>query len=199
MNEMTRPTKTIGVSKPLVDGPEKVSGKAQYSADFIPHDHLVGRIFRSPVAHAEIIEVDISKALALPGVEGIVTGDDCDEGYGVLPIARYEYPMARDKVRYRGEPVAAVAAIDVETAQKALDLIDFKYKELPAYFTSEEAMAPDAIALHEHKEGNLEREVDYELGDVDAAMADADLVMERTYNCAEICQVQSEPHAAIAE
>ena len=123
MNEI-KPTRTIGVPQPLVDGPEKVSGKALYSADFLPNNCLVGRIFRSPVAHAEIIRLDISAAEALPGVHGIITGEDCDEPYGVLPIARFEYPMARDKVRYRGEPLACVAAVDVETAQKALNTRD---------------------------------------------------------------------------
>ena len=198
MNEI-KPTQSIGVPQPLVDGPEKVSGKALYSSDFIPNNCLVGRIFRSPVAHAEIIKLDISAAEALPGVHGIITGEDCDEPYGVLPIARFEYPMARDKVRYRGEPLACVAAEDVETAQKAIDLIKFEYKELPAYFTSSDAMSEDAIDLHGHRPGNIEREVDYEIGDVDSALKDADLVLEETYNCPEICQVQTEPHAAIAE
>ena len=198
MNEI-KPTRTIGVPQPLVDGPEKVSGKALYSADFLPNNCLVGRIFRSPVAHAEIIRLDISAAEALPGVHGIITGEDCDEPYGVLPIARFEYPMARDKVRYRGEPLACVAAVDVETAQKALDLIKFEYRELPAYFTSSDAMSEDAIDLHDHRPGNIEREVDYEIGDVDSALKDADMVLEETYNCPEICQVQTEPHAAIAE
>ena len=198
MNEI-KPTQSIGVPQPLVDGPEKVSGKALYSSDFIPNNCLVGRIFRSPVAHAEIIKLDISAAEALPGVHGIITGEDCDEPYGVLPIARFEYPMARDKVRYRGEPLACVAAEDVETAQKAIDLIKLEYKELPAYFTSSDAMSEDAIDLHGHRPGNIEREVDYEIGDVDSALKDADLVLEETYNCPEICQVQTEPHAAIAE
>ena len=198
MNEI-KPTQSIGVPQPLVDGPEKVSGKALYSSDFIPNNCLVGRIFRSPVAHAEIIKLDISAAETLPGVYGIITGEDCDEPYGVLPIARFEYPMARDKVRYRGEPLACVAAEDVETAQKAIDLIKFEYRELPAYFTSSDAMSKDAIDLHDHRPGNIEREVDYEIGDVDAALKDADLVLEETFNCPEICQVQTEPHAAIAE
>ena len=198
MNEI-KPTKSIGVPQPLVDGPEKVSGKALYSADFIPNNCLVGRIFRSPVAHAEIVRLDISEAEALPGVHGIITGEDCDEPYGVLPIARFEYPMARGKVRYRGEPLACVAADDVETAQKAIDLIKFEYRELPAYFTSSDAMAEDAIDLHKHRPGNIEREVDYEIGDLDKGLKDADLVLEETYNCPEICQVQTEPHATIAE
>ena len=87
MNEI-KPTMSIGVPKPLVDGPEKVTGKARYSADYIPSDCLVGRIFISPVSHAEIQEVDISDALSLPGVKAVITGDETDEPYGVLPIAR---------------------------------------------------------------------------------------------------------------
>ena len=198
MNEI-KPTKSIGVRKPLVDGPDKVSGKALYSGDFIPHNCLVGRIFRSPVAHAEIVEVDTSEAELLPGVKAVITGEETDEPFGILPIARFEFPLARDKVRYRGEPVACVAAVDVETAQKAIDLIKFKYNELPAYFTSSDAMAEGVVDLHEHRPGNIEREVDFELGEVDRGMDDADFIISETFNCAEVCQVQSEPHAAIAE
>ena len=198
MNEI-KPTKSIGIRKTLVDGPEKVSGKALYSADFFPANCLVGRIFRSPISHGKIIEVDISKAKALPGVKAVITGDETDEPFGVLPIARFEYPLARDKVRYKGEPVACVAAIDTKTAQKAIELIKFKYKELPAYFTSQEAMAEGSLNIHDHREGNIEREVDFDLGETDTGLATADLIMEETYNCAEVAQVQSEPHAAIAE
>ena len=198
MNQI-RPEKSIGIRKPLVDGPEKVSGKALYSGDFLPNDCLVGRIFRSPVAHAEIIDVDISEAKALKGVKAVITGDETDEPFGILPIARFEFPLAREKVRYRGEPIACVAAVDVETAQKAIDLIKFRYKELPAYFTSAEAMTEGAVNLHDHRPGNIEREVDFELGEVDEGLTKADFVMEETFNCAEVCQVQSEPHAAIAE
>ncbi|MBR86185.1 MAG: 4-hydroxybenzoyl-CoA reductase subunit alpha [Rhodospirillaceae bacterium] len=198
MNEIKR-NQSIGVPKPLVDGPEKVSGKALYSGDFVPKNCLVGRIMRSPVAHAEIINIDISEAQKLPGVKVIITGDETDEPFGILPIARFEFPLARDKVRYRGEPIACVVAVDVETAQAAIDVIKFEYKELPGYFKSKEAMAEGALDLHEHRPGNIEREVDFELGEVDAGLADSDFILEETFNCAEICQVQSEPHAAIAE
>ena len=198
MNEIKR-HQSIGVPKPLVDGPEKVSGKALYSGDFIPKNCLVGRIMRSPVAHAEIINVDIIEAQKLPGVKVIITGDETDEPFGILPIARFEFPLARDKVRYRGEPIACVVAVDVETAQAAIDVIKFEYKELPGYFKSKEAMVEGAVDLHEHRPGNIEREVDFELGEVDAGLADSDFILEETFNCAEICQVQSEPHAAIAE
>ncbi len=198
MNEIKR-NQSIGVPKPLVDGPEKVSGKALYSGDFVPKNCLVGRIMRSPVAHAEIINIDISEAQKLPGVKVIITGDETDEPFGILPIARFEFPLARDKVRYRGEPIACVVAIDVETAQTAIDVIKFEYNELPGYFKSKEAMEEGVVDLHEHRPGNIEREVDFELGEVDAGLADSDFILEETFNCAEICQVQSEPHAAIAE
>ncbi|KAB2913470.1 MAG: 4-hydroxybenzoyl-CoA reductase subunit alpha [Hyphomicrobiaceae bacterium] len=183
----------------MVDGPEKVSGRAKYTADFIQPGALAGRIYRSPYAHAEIIEVDISQAAKVPGVAAIVTGADCDKTFGVLPIARSEHPLARDKVRYRGEPVAAVAAVDAETAEKAVRLIKMKVRELPAYFTAKEALAPHAVLLHEKKPGNIEREVDFELGSVADGLASADLVREATYNCAEVCQNQMEMHAALAD
>src|SRR3954447_7989148 len=138
----------------MVDGPEKVSGRAKYTADLISQGMLAGRIFRSPYSHAEIIEVDVSAALQLPGVKAIVTGADCDKTFGVLPIARSEHPLARDKVRYRGEPVAAVAAVDDATARKALALIKLRVRELPAYYTSQAAMADGATLLHERKPGN---------------------------------------------
>ena len=192
------PTPSIGLRKPMVDGPEKVTGKARYAADFIPPEALVGRISRSPVAHAEIVAVDVEAARNLPGVVAVVTGADCDQTFGVLPIAMNEYPLARERVRYRGEPVAAVAAVDAATAQRALDLIRFDYKELPAYFTAADARAPGAVDLHPKRPGNLERDVVYDLGDVAGGFARADLVREITVNCPEICQVQSEPHAAIA-
>ena len=90
MNEIV-PTHTIGGYVPMVDGPEKVSGRAKYTADLINPGMLAGRIFRSPYSHAEIIEVDISAALQVPGVKAVVTGADCDKTFGVLPIARKLY------------------------------------------------------------------------------------------------------------
>src|ERR1700740_2262216 len=125
----------------MVDGPDKVSGRAKYTADLVAPGLLAGRIFRSPYSHAEIVDVDVSAALRLPGVKAIVTGADCDKMFGVLPIARSEHPLARDKVRYKGEPVAAVAAVDDATAQAALARIQMTVKELPGYFTSAEALA----------------------------------------------------------
>ena len=150
MNQIV-PAHNIGDYVPMIDGPEKVSGRAKFTADLIVPGALAGRIFRSPYSHAEIVEVDVSEALRLPGVKAIVTGADCDKTFGVLPIARTEHPLARDKVRYCGEPVAAVAAVDDATAKEALRRIKLKVRELPAYHTARAALAPDAINIHERR------------------------------------------------
>ena len=198
MNEVLA-AHNIGGYVPMVDGPDKVSGQAKYTADLVTPGLLAGRIFRSPYSHAEIIEVDVSQARELPGVRAIVTGADCDKTFGVLPIARTEHPLARDKVRYRGEPVAAVAAVDDATAREAIRRIKLKVRELPAYFTAKDALAPGAMRLHGKKPNNIERDVLFELGSTTDGFAQADLVREATYNCAEVCQNQMEMHAAIAE
>lgn len=184
---------------PLIDGVEKVTGRARYTADLEHADALVGRIFRSPISHGDILRLDVSKARALDGVLAVVTGDDCAFTYGVLPVAMNEYPMARGRVRYRGEPLAAVAAIDAATAERALSLIEFEARELPAYYTSDDARAPGATLLHDNKPGNLEREVHHEFGDLAQGFAQADLVREERLNCAEINHGQIEPHATLAE
>ncbi|MFZ1148710.1 MAG: 4-hydroxybenzoyl-CoA reductase subunit alpha, partial [Xanthobacteraceae bacterium] len=133
---------------PLIDGIEKVTGRARYTADLDHAGALVGRIFRSPVSHAEIKRLDVTKARELDGVFAVVTGADCPHTYGVLPVAMNEYPLARDRVRYRGEPIAAVAAVDAATAEQALDLIELEMRELPAYYSSAAARADGATLLH---------------------------------------------------
>ena len=193
------PAHTIGGYVPMIDGPEKVSGRAKYTADILQPAMLAGRIYRSPYSHGEIVAVDVAEALKVPGVRAIVTGADCDKPFGVLPIARSEYPLARDRVRYRGEPVAAVTAVDDASAREALRRIKLTVRELPAYYTAKAALAPGAVPLHEKKPGNIERDVLFELGSTEQGFAQADLVREGTYNCAEVCQNQMEMHAAVAE
>ncbi len=189
----------VGTPMPLVDGIEKVTGRALYTADLVGDGALVGRILRAPVSHGRILSVNTERALALDGVVAVLTGADCDKTYGVLPIAMNEYPLARDKVRYRGEPVAAVAAVDAETAARALELIELEIEELPACFTPQEARAPGAALLHEDRPGNIEREVHHAFGDVEAGFAAADLVREEVFDCAEVTHAMMEPHAALAE
>jgi 4-hydroxybenzoyl-CoA reductase subunit alpha len=190
--------KGVGLRMPLIDGVEKVTGRAKYTADLFPLDAYVGRIFRSPCAHGEIVRLDLDAARALPGVIAIVTGEDCAAPYGVLPISENEYPLARGKVRYIGEPLAAVAAVDDATAAHALELIRLEVRELPAYFDAASARAKGATLLHENKKGNLEREVHNEFGDTAAGFTAADLVREHSYHCREVTHVPMETHAALA-
>jgi len=192
-------THSVGVRKPLVDGIEKVTGRARYTADLPLGPALVGRILRSPIAHGIIRSIDTAKALAIPGVRAVVTGQDFAGPYGVIPIAQNEYPMARDKVRYRGEPLVAVAAIDDATAEAAMRAITFDIEELPAYFTTADSRAEGAVPLHESKPGNVERKVEQDFGDVDAQFAQSDLVLERSFIGNEVYHGQIELDASVAE
>lgn len=198
---MNKPMKTTGVGArtPLIDGVEKVRGVAKYTADLAIDGALVGRILRSPYSHAEIIDVDTSRAEALEGVIAVVTGKDSPIPYGIVPIAQNEYPMAQEKVRYRGEPIAAVAAVDAATAEAALELIELTVRELPGYYTARESRAPDAVQIHENKPGNLERDVHNSFGDVEEGFRQSALIVEDEFHCEEVTHAHMEPHAAIAE
>ncbi|TAK48991.1 MAG: 4-hydroxybenzoyl-CoA reductase subunit alpha [Xanthobacteraceae bacterium] len=189
----------VGVRTPLIDGVEKVTGRAKYTADLPATGALAGRILRSPHPHARIVSIDTSAAAALEGVVAVCTGDDCKVPFGVLPIAENEYPLAREKVRYRGDPVAAVAAVDEATAARALKLIRVEYEKLPAYFTAQKAMAPGATTIHAEKPNNVLREVHAEFGDSEAGFKAADLVREKTYSFAEVNHAHLEPNATLAE
>jgi 4-hydroxybenzoyl-CoA reductase subunit alpha len=193
-----QPRRVVGKRVPLVDGVDKVTGRGVYSADLHVPGALVGRILRSPHAHARIASIDTAAAEAMAGVKAVVTGADSDVPFGVLPIARDEYALARGKVRYKGEEVAAVAAVDAWTAERALEAIRVTYEPLPAYDDPFAAMAEGAERLHEHRPGNIEREVDHEFGEVDAALAGCELVVEESFHTPEVTHAQLEPHAAVA-
>jgi 4-hydroxybenzoyl-CoA reductase subunit alpha len=190
--------RAVGERTPLIDGIEKVTGRARYTADLPFGETLVGRILRSPVAHGTIRCIDTAKARAIPGVRAVITGEDFAAPYGVIPIAQNEWPLARGKVRYRGEPLAAVAAIDEATAKAALAAIELDIEPLPAYFSAADARAADAVLVHDNKPGNIEREVDQAFGDVDAQFAAADVVREQTFHYAEVAHGQIELNATVA-
>jgi 4-hydroxybenzoyl-CoA reductase subunit alpha len=192
-------TGSAGTATPLIDGVEKVTGRAKFTADLPSREALVGRILRSPLAHGAIRAVDTARASALPGVLAVITGADCDVPYGVLPIAQNEYPLARERVRYVGEPIAAVAAVDEAAAQAALDLIAVDIEPLPAYFVAKDALAEGAALLHHNKPGNIEREVKQEFGEVDAGFDAADMVREAEFHYAEVTHAQMEPDCSLAE
>lgn len=141
--EEKREFSVLGKSLPRVDAYDKVSGRAEYVDDLFLPNMLYGKILRSPHAHANIVKIDTSKAEQLPGVKAVITGKDLPEKkYGTDPRFADEYALARDKVRYIGDDVAAVAAVDEETAEEALGLIEVEYEILPAMFDTEEAMKP---------------------------------------------------------
>lgn len=188
----------IGQRQPLIDGIEKVTGAALYTADLPAREALVGAILRSPVAHANIRAIDVSRARAMPGVRAVITGDECDVPYGVIPIAQNEFPLARGRVRYCGEPVAAVAAVDQATARAALAAITLDLEPLTAYFDAASARASDALLLHDDQPGNIARDVDHGFGDVAGGFTNSDLVLEETFHYAEVTHAMMEPNASLA-
>ncbi|MEE8110717.1 MAG: xanthine dehydrogenase family protein molybdopterin-binding subunit, partial [bacterium] len=190
-------TTWIGRSIPQINSPEKVTGKALYTGDLPAHRALVGRVLRSPHPHARIVHVDASKARSLPGVKVVVAGADVPESpYG--PIAKEHHILARQKVRYAGEEVAAVAAADDATALEALERIEVEYEPLPAVFDPEEAMKPDAPRVHEGR-GNVAREIHIRRGDLQAGFREAAAVHEATYQTSYQSQVYMEPIGTLAE
>ena len=182
------------------DGHLKATGAAVYTDDVQPARMLHGRILRSPHAHAEIKRIDASRALALPGVLGIVTGDELPNHYGVIPWTEDEQALCTDRARFVGDEIAAIAAIDEETADRALALIDVEYAVLPALMTPEAALAADAPSLFPgRKGGNLCKRVELEFGGVDAALEAADVVVEGDYFFEGTAHAPIETHCVVAE
>lgn len=190
------------------DGPDKVTGKAIYTVDIQLKGQLVGRILRSPHAHARILDIDISLALGVPGVKAVITGKDTlGIKHGFVETPRYpadQYPLAMDKVRFIGEEVAAVAATDVYAADKALSLIKVTYEPLPAVFDPEEAMIPGAPEIHPShpkvKEDlvNIGGKTTSGWGDVEAGFREADYVREDRFESHLRTHGFLEPHATVA-
>lgn len=191
----------IGRRLRRVDGLAKATGRAKYTDDIVLPGMLHGKILRSPHAHARIVSIDTSRALALEGVHAVITGADMPVKYGIIPWTPDEYPLAYDKVRYIGDGVAAVAAVDEDTAIAALDLIAVEYEVLPAYFDPEDAIASSGPWIHEPRKagenGNVTKHVHLEFGDVDRLMAEADVVMEGEYFFEGTTHTPIEPHCAI--
>ena len=188
---------TIGQSVPRIDALDKVTGRAAYVGDLEVPGMLHGKILRSPLPHAVVKEIDVRKALKLPGVVAVLTRDDLeglDPFYGA--VVRDRPFIATDKVRYQGEPVAAVAAVDLATAEEALDLIQVKYDELPVISDTVGALMDGEATVHET---NLCNQSGYEWGDVTDAFAKADHVFDDTFTFPMVYHYSMEPHAVIAD
>ncbi|RJR19598.1 MAG: 4-hydroxybenzoyl-CoA reductase [Desulfobacteraceae bacterium] len=167
----------INKRAPRIDAPDKATGRAKYVDDMVMPGMLHGAILQSPLAHAKILYIDISKAKALPGVKSVVTSKDAGLiPYGVSPARYDETIFCHDKARYVGDEIAAVAAIDLETALEAISLIKVDYEELPAVFTIEDALSQGAPLVHDRYPGNMCAEVHQEFGDVEDGLKKSDLV-----------------------
>lgn len=189
------------IGRPLrkIDGLAKATGTAVYADDIALPGMLHAKTLRSPHPHARIVSMDAGEARRLPGVHAVITGADLPVTYGVLPWTQDETALAVDKVRFTGDPVAAVAAIDEDTANAALKLIDVTYEPLHAYFDPFESLVRSDPAIHEgRKEGNVSKHVDLAFGDVDAALASADVVIEDDYFFQGTTHAAIEPHCAVA-
>jgi carbon-monoxide dehydrogenase large subunit len=201
---------TIGQAVPKPDAWLKATGTATYAGDVRLPGMLEARVLRSPYPHARIVAIDTAAADALPGVFAVVTGQDASPTR-IGRFIRDRHALAREKVVYVGEPVAAVAAVDEETAERALQLIDVEYEELPAILDPEEALAPGAPIIHPdlasyqdaartEREGNQRNRVRHETGDVESAFSEPGLVIhEATYRTPRQSQAFTEPHAAVAQ
>jgi len=188
----------IGKAVRRIDAPSKVSGRLKYAGDMTMPDMLHVQVLRSPHAHARIVSIDTSAAEAMEGVAGVITSADVpgEDGFGVFvndqPI------MARGKVRYVGEAVAAVAAEDLITAKRAAATIKVEYAPLAPVFDPEEAMRAGAPVIHDYAPDNVTKHIPIRVGDVEKGFAESDLVVEETYSTQAIEHAYLEPEAGLA-
>ena len=194
--------KTRVVGRPLtrVDGPAKVTGQTRFADDLVLPRMLHCKLLRSTIAHARIVSIDASKALAAPGVVAVATGKDLPVSFGILPVSQDEHALCIDRVRYVGDPVAAVAAVDEDAAFDALGSIDVRYEPLPPVGTIEEGLAPASTPIHDYADsGNIHKLVSMEFGEVDQGFARADRVYEDLFFYEGSTHLPLEQHAALAD
>jgi CO/xanthine dehydrogenase Mo-binding subunit len=190
------------VGKPVerTDARIKVTGSARYAGDLIAPGMLHGKLLRSPVAHARILNIDTSRARALPGVRAVITGKDFPGiPFGTRPDIRDQLPMPISKIHHFGEGVAAVAAVDEDAAEAALDLIKVDYEELPVVLTAQDALAPNAPLVNEFKDSNIAYFSDFVFGDIDKGFTEAEYIKEETFSSHRTSVGFIEPHACLAE
>ena len=189
------------VGKPFrkVDARAKCVGQTKFADDIMLPRMLFCKLLRSHVPHALIKSIDVSKALALPGVFAVLTGKDLPIPYGILPVSQDEHALCIDKVRFVGDPVAAVAAIDEDVAFEAMNLIEAEYEPLNSISTIEEAVLIDEPRIHDYGDsGNIHKKVSLEFGNVDDGFAEADLVREDVFFYEGNTHLPMEQHAAVA-
>ncbi len=191
--------KVIGKHFRKVDARAKCTGQTRFADDIVLPRMLFAKLLRSPVPHALIKRIDLAKALALPGVAAIITGGDLPISYGILPVSQDEHALCVDKVRMIGDPVAAIAAVDEDTAFEAMDLIEVEYERLDTISSIEEAVKKSEPRIHEYGDGgNVHKRVHLQFGDLDKGFAEADLIREDIFFYEGNTHLPMEQHSAVA-
>jgi 4-hydroxybenzoyl-CoA reductase subunit alpha len=191
--------RVIGVPRRRVDARAKVTGQTRFADDIFLPRMAHCKLLRSPHPHARIRKIDVSRALAHPGVYLVLTGKDLPIEYGILPVSQDEQALCLDHVRHVGDPVAAVVAREELTAFEALDLIDVDYEILATISDPEEALATPDPRIHDYgEEGNIHKRVALEFGDVGRSFAEADEIFEDTFFYQGSTHLPIEQHAAVA-
>ncbi len=190
----------IGKPNVKIDAMAKVTGETIFADDMALPRMLFCKMKRSPHPHARILSVDTSKAEAMPGVVATLVGSERPISFGILPVSQDEHVLAIDKVRFVGDPVAAVAAVDEQTADVALRKIEVGYEVLPSYMSIEEALEKEGEPIHEGEkfDGNVQKAVSLAFGDLDEGFAEADVVREGTYFFEGNTHLAMEQHVALA-
>jgi len=190
----------VGQPLPKIDAWAKVTGETRFADDLSLPRMAYGKLLRSPHPHALIRRIDTGRARALPGVYGVLTGLDLPRvKFGILPVSQDEEALCTEKVRMVGDAVAAVAAVDEETAERATELIDVEYEVLPALMSIEAALRRPEVRIHEYGDGpNVHKAVSLEFGDVESAFARADLVREDVFYFEGNTHLPMEQHCALA-
>jgi 4-hydroxybenzoyl-CoA reductase subunit alpha len=199
MTDQSKTFSVVGKSVPRVDATAKVRGKAQFTDDMVLPGTVCAKIKASTIAHAYIKRIDTSKALALPGVLAVITGEDSPTPFSVNDHLPTECPLAVKKVCYYGEGVAAVAAVDEETAEEALDLIEVDYEPLPVLLDPLESMGQDDIRIHDFAHENINVSGYQHFGNVDEAVRQSPVVVEGTYRSSYVQNAFLEPQSALAD
>src|SRR5438445_7746 len=192
--------RVVGRALRKVDATSKVTGATRFADDLFLPRMLYAKLLRSPHPHARIVSIDPSAARSLPGVKAVLTGPDLPIPFGILPVSQDEHALALDKVRFVGDPVAAVAATSEEAAAAALAHIAVRYEPLRPVTDALDALAHPEPRIHDYGDlGNLHKLIHLEFGDVEESFRDADLVREDTFFFEGSTHLPMEQHAAMAD
>jgi 4-hydroxybenzoyl-CoA reductase alpha subunit len=194
-----KPARVIGKPFRKVDARSKCVGQTRFADDIVLPRMLFAKLLRSPVPHAIIKSIDATRALKLPGVVAIITGRDLPIAYGILPVSQDEHALCIDRVRFIGDPVAAIAAVDEDAAFEAMDLIEVEYERLKTIASIEEGVYIEDPRIHDYGDsGNIHKKVSLEFGEMEEGFAEADLIREDVFFYEGNTHLPLEQHAAVA-